>query len=276
MAYWAQYIHVRPQDLSMKDQASPQYLWEPYVPGSVAGPQFPLTFGEKLSHGLHQQVLKLFTGEHAFMNIETISDMILRRMFIELDIYYHQKLHDENGNLCPARDLIRHELVSLIRKHWKKNIMIIAHSMGSIIAYDALLHDVPDIPVHTLITIGSPLGFPVIMHKIKQELGLEKGEKILLPTPHSIQNRWINLADLDDVTCLNYHLRDHYAPNRNGVQPLDEIVFNDYAYHGNRNPHKSYGYLRTANLARTIYHFLVLENAGLWQRIKWIVAPPKG
>jgi hypothetical protein len=209
------------------------------------------------------------------MNYDAISDRILHRMFMELDIYYHGQLRDENGRLQPARELIRHELATLIRKHWKKNIMIIAHSMGSIIAYDVLLHDVPGIQVHSLITVGSPLGFPVIRHKIQQELGMGKDERVLLPTPNTLQYRWLNLYDPEDVTCLNYDLRHHFTPNRQQVRPSDEMVYNDYAYNGVRNPHKIYGYLRTADLARVVYHFLVYENAGLWQRIKWIVSPPK-
>ena len=41
--------------------------------------------------------------------------------------------------------------------------MLIAHSMGSIIGFDVLTFLATDIKINTFITIGSPLGLPVII-----------------------------------------------------------------------------------------------------------------
>ncbi|MBN1309575.1 MAG: hypothetical protein JXA18_16765 [Chitinispirillaceae bacterium] len=274
IAYWAQYMHTRPQDAAIADQRDPRYLWEPYLSGSFFGPREPHTFKEKIKSDIHQELLKLIAGETGFMNIDAISNAILHRMFIELDVYYHGTLRDENGVPHPARDLIRGELIRLLVKHRNKNICLLAHSMGTIIAYDVLLHGEPAVPVHTLITFGCPLGFPVIRKQIQRELGLGTKEEVKLPTPETIRKRWMNFSDLEDVTCLNYNLRTHYHPNEAGVRPYDRIVYNNYECGGVKNPHKAYGYLRTLDVTQALNTFLVLENAGLRQRIMWLFRQP--
>jgi hypothetical protein len=276
LAYWAHYMHPRSLNPAIKDGENPLYLYEPYLPGSVFGPRDPKTFRKHISAGIHQQVLQLVAGQSGFMNIETVSNIILHRMFVELDTYYHHELRDASRRMRPARDLIREELARLIRKYRSRNILILAHSMGTIIAYDVLLHVVPDIPIHTLITFGAPLGFPVVIKKIKQELNLgADGAAQPLPTPPCLQRRWLNFSDLDDVTCLNYNLRNHYAENANGVRPFDQIVYNNYEWAGYHNPHKSYGYLRTADITTALNNFLSLENVSVLGRMKWLFKGPK-
>jgi hypothetical protein len=275
MAYWAHYMHVKSQNPQVTDSGDPQYLEEPYLPGTWSGPRERKTFRSTFTQGLNQEIMRLIAGKNGFMNADTISNIILHRMFIELDVYYHKRLRDGYGRLWPARELIRQELAACIRKHRHKSIMIIAHSMGSIIAYDVLLHAVADIPVHTLITIGSPLGFPVILKKIRHELHSNTPDDTPLPTPPSIKKRWLNIADLDDVTCMDYNLRSHYRKNSSGVRPFDQIVFNNYEYNGTHNPHKAYGYLRTAEVTHAVNQFLTVDNADFWQRLKWILGPPR-
>ncbi|MDD5675525.1 MAG: hypothetical protein PHC61_15250 [Chitinivibrionales bacterium] len=59
------------------------------------------------------------------------------------------------------------------------------------------------------------------------------------------------------------------------MRPFDQIVYNNYECNGIKNPHKAYGYLRTAEVTQAIYNFLILENASLWQRIKWVFKRPQ-
>jgi pimeloyl-ACP methyl ester carboxylesterase len=275
MAYWASYLYTKPQNPLSKDPADPQHLLDPYVPGCYFGPRAQEPFGKKLTQTLKEQLVKLVAGQSGFMNIEAISHVILHRMFEELDIYYHKPLRTTSGAMQPAKNLFRAELEHLIYKYRKKNIIILAHSMGAIIAYDVLLHLKPEIRVHSLITFGAPLGFPVIMKKIKQELNLETTEQTLLPTPACLQYHWLNFSDPEDITCLDYNLRNYYSENSSGVRPFDQIVYNNYECNNEKNPHKAYGYLRTAELTQAIYNILNLENASLWQRIKWVFRRPQ-
>ncbi len=271
MAYWAHHIHKEPLLPEITDKKNPRYLEEKYVKGKFFGPREPGTIRHKLAAEAHKQMLQLFAGKSGFMNVETISNIILHRMFVELDIYYNGKLHNEHGALVPARELIVGELTRLIKKHAGKNILLIAHSMGAVIAYDAIC-SLPEIPIHTLVTIGAPLGFPVVIRKFKEEKektnGKNKKHIDSLYTPENITHHWLNFSDLEDVTCLNYNLRNNYKENSNKVRPFDYIVYNNYEYEGVMNPHKSYGYLRTAEVTRAINDFLSLETASTWQKLK--------
>ncbi len=274
IGYWAQFIHTRAQNPSVDDRDDPCYLWEPYVPGTVFGPRDPQTFRKRIKSDLHQQILQLIAGRSGFMNVDAVSNRVLHRMFTELDTYYHGNLLDEHGATHPARELIRGEIARLLLKYRDRNICLLSHSMGTIIAYDVLMHSKPPVPVHTFITFGSPLGFPVIRKQIQRELGIAGEGAVKLPTPDSITHRWINFSDLEDVTCLNYNLRNCYSVNMHGVRPFDRIVYNNYECDGIRNPHKAYGYLRTLDMTQALNTFLVLENAGLMQRIKWLFKRP--
>ena len=66
---------------------------------------------------------------------------------------------------------------------------------------------------------------------------------------------WYNFSDLEDKVAINYNLGDDYEENSNRVRAIDKIVYNNYEYQGERNPHKSYGYLRTLELAQVIHDF---------------------
>ena len=136
--------------------------------------------------------------------------------------------------------------------------------MGSIIAYDVLTLLTPDINIHTWITFGSPLGLPVVLSHIAQEQK-KMGMKGHPATPENVQHSWINFTDLNDTIALNWNLADDYAPNSQGVHPLDITVNNRYEWQGNPNPHKSFGYLQTTEVARYIHSFLQENRSPLIQ-----------
>ena len=150
-------------------------------------------------------------------------------------------------------DRIRKRLADILQQHQDKEILLIAHSMGSIVAYDVLAHSNPGLRVHTLITIGAPLGVPVVVHKIRKEWNMSSG---LPSTPDAVTHQWYNLADTEDKVAFDYTLADDYAPNQDQVAPIDIQVTNDYSFAGRRNPHKDFGYLRTPELARLCFDFI--------------------
>ena len=49
---------------------------------------------------------------------------------------------------------------------------------------------------------------------------------------------------------------DDFKANSLNVRPVDKIVYNDYECMGEKNAHKSYGYLRKAEMAQIIADFL--------------------
>ena len=58
------------------------------------------------------------------------------------------------------------------------------------------------------------------------------------------------------MIAFNYKLSDDYSENIRGIKPADFVVFNNYTINGERNPHKSYGYLRTKEFATILAEFL--------------------
>ncbi len=141
-----------------------------------------------------------------------------------------------------------------------EKIMLIAHSMGSIIAYD-VLRDLGrrdrDFPVHRLVTIGSPLGLFEVKSRVHEERITYTDVPVRTPTV--VTDGWVNYADRRDPVAFDIHLADDYRPNGAGVHVVDDLVLNDYVSPSpkeERNSHKSYGYLRTPELSEYIQAFL--------------------
>jgi len=142
--------------------------------------------------------------------------------------------------------------------------MLIAHSMGTIIAYDILTRLLPEIKIHTLITIGSPLGLPPVMNEFFRAKGGEVSKDMKLPAPEQVTRHWFNFADLEDPIATNFDLADDYSKNSRGVGPVDVIIHNNYRFGGERDPHTLYGYLRAPEVADVIRLFLE-ERSGLFR-----------
>ena len=88
--------------------------------------------------------------------------------------------------------------------------MLIAHSMGSVIAFEALRQtshdDGPVVAVDLLLTMGSPLGQRYIQKRLE---GHDKTG--ILRWPNNIR-RWINLTAVGDLTAIDPILGDDFAP----------------------------------------------------------------
>ena len=255
LVYWAHFIHDQPLDPAEQDKKHPLFLEDPYTQtGNIQrGQGEPLQ--KKISDYLEKQLDKLLLNEDLTINFSTISDFLIHHFFHDLEIYYGSTTEDKEDPDYFARETIRNSLVERLRRHQNKEILLIGHSMGSIIAYDVLMQNEPDINIHTFVTCGSPLGIPVIMNKIRIEQNIPDSQK-QLTVPENISNCWYNLSDLHDRVAINYNLADDYAPSSRGIGIKDIQVTNTYEINGKKNPHKSYGYLRTPEMADLLYGFL--------------------
>ena len=162
-----------------------------------------------------------------------------------------------DGQGRQARQVLMDELTNTIVPLKGQRMMLIAHSMGSIIAYD-VLRDLGQqdsgFPVHHFVTIGSPLGLGFIKGNIYSERSYAS---VPVRTPTVVRERWVNYADRTDPVAVDSHLRDDFRANDDGIRVEDDMVFNDYVTStGERKPHKSYGYLRTPELSQHIREFL--------------------
>lgn len=257
MAYWADYLYTAPMDFGITDKKNPLYLTEPYVPRTKKTEiKKPNEFRRKVIHYLENQMEKIFLNEDFTINYSSINDFIIRHFFNDLEKYYNSDCTGQTGNNCRARDAICLHLAGILKKHRRKKIMLIAHSMGSIIAYEVLTKFVPDVSIDTLVTAGSPLGLPVIKSRIAAEQEKDSNSKKALKTPENILSGWYNLADLKDKIAMDCSLSDDFEENSRHIGVTDVIVNNNYEYMGRGNSHKVYGYLRTPELAEIIDGFL--------------------
>ncbi len=222
---------------------------------------------KKFLDAVERKIDKVFFDEHNFINFDKIADLFIRSMYSDLDFYYNRESNLPKYSGLPVKSEIRKRLAEVLYKYRNKQILLIGHSMGSIIAYDVLTQSVPDVNVHTLITIGSPLGLPIIIKKIQTEQGMDN-KTCIVPSPENIRHKWYNFADLNDPVAVVYNISDDYKKNSHGVGPEDVIVYNNYEYNGKRNAHKLFGYLRAPEVANVIYDFCVSGKSGFYSILK--------
>ncbi|NOZ47538.1 MAG: hypothetical protein GXO79_12270 [Chlorobi bacterium] len=268
LVYWADIVHEKPLDISIADKESPLFLDEIYTTVSPDFISKPIGEKEKKLHDfLKKELGRVFLNDDYTLNFSFITDAIIHNYFQDLEIYYSDRNITYNNQQNTAKNLIRKRLADLLYKHKNDEIFLISHSMGTIIAYDVLTLLCPEIKINTFVTIGSPLGFPVVKSKIAAELKQNNVKIPVLKTPPGISNHWYNFADLEDKVALNYDLADEFEANEQGVIPEDFLVTNNYVMKGKKNPHKSFGYLRTPEFSDVLYQFLTTPGPNLFKRL---------
>jgi len=266
MVYWADVLHKMPLDLNETDTDSPYFVEETYVP---ANPDFEIENHDtrkKIVDFLQKQIKSIFLNDDLSLNYSFITDSIIHKYFSDLDTYYTEECIDENDMKCEAHLVIRERLIKVLKKHQGKKILLISHSMGSIVAYDVLKLR-PEITIDSFITIGSPLGLPVVVSKIAAEQKRSNKATATIKTPENITKAWYNFADITDKVAFYYKLSDTYGPNLAGIKPVDELVVNNYRINGKRNSHKSFGYLRTKVFSEILNDFICTEELSIWQKL---------
>ena len=266
LVYWADILHPTPLDPEVSDQDSPLYVAAPYVPSMRSVPPRTNGLKKRIVDFLEQKFSRLLLNDDFSINYQSVTDTLIRRYFKDLDAYYSAAAAAADAAQS-AREAIRDRLVATLKKHRGDRVCLIAHSMGSIVAFD-VLDQHPELAVDTFITIGSPLGFPVVVGRIAAEREGRDTEGRTLPIPENIHQAWFNLADIEDYVAFDFNIADDFTGNSRGVRPVDVQVINDYAYRRHRNPHKGYGYLRTPELVQLVGTFLQVRREGWVPRTK--------
>lgn len=160
-------------------------------------------------------------------------------------------LGDANGIARHTRRMLKLPLLAAVGG--QHPVLLIGHSMGSIIAYDTLWelshNDNHPTAVDLLLTMGSPLGQRLIQKQIK---GHEFDGKDRYPTNIG---RWQNFAAVGDLTAVDPWLADDFAGMIelgliDGIE--DEEVLNYFRLDGKLNVHSEYGYLVNEKTAHTV------------------------
>lgn len=154
------------------------------------------------------------------------------------------------------RELMRESLLARLRTGGGP-FVVIAHSQGSMIAYDVLSSLSPDeFKVDLFVTIGSPLGLQEVQDQLKSVTHQPRG----LKTPACVQ-RWLNVADPLDPVCADKQLAGDYVANAAGVGVEDFLRWNADSP---RDPHSGTGYLRLPEVRAAVRETIDRE---LFQRI---------
>jgi hypothetical protein len=173
---------------------------------------------------------------------------------------FYRYVQNRDGSAESAREKLK-----MILRAAKTNghpVLLIAHSMGSVIAYDSLWQlsreEGHDARVDLLLTTGSPLGQNIVQRHL---LGVDKRGEARYP---SNIDSWINIAAIGELTAVDRTLNNDFARMiKFGLIPAidDREVFNYYHMHGSLNVHVEYGYLINEVTARIISEWWRVNTA---------------
>lgn len=177
---------------------------------------------------LNEKVIKFATADlGAYLMRRTIGSMI------------RERLHTPLKNALTGGD----------------DVCLIAHSMGAIVSYDVLwkfsrMSEYKDVqeaanPVSLWLTLGSPLGEAGVranLYDADERTHAHETDK----HPKDIVRIWHNIAAHDDFISHDPTMKDDFRDMLR-FKLLEDIkdhrVYNCWAFRGDANPHKFYGYL---------------------------------
>lgn len=163
----------------------------------------------------------------------------------------HRYLRNRNDIADHTRQMLKMPLRAAAEA--SRSVLLIGHSMGSVIAWDSLWEmsrqDGDDVSIDTLLTMGSPLGQRYIQRRLQ---GVdEKGERRY---PKGI-SRWVNLSAVGDLTSADPYLANDFAAMvKCGLVDTveDHLIYNWFRLDGVLNVHAEYGYFANAVTARIV------------------------
>lgn len=128
------------------------------------------------------------------------------------------------------------------------DVVVVGHSLGSIVAYDFLTRIDRSFDVKLFVTAGSPLGLPIVE---KNLLGKQPGQRPCIPAAVPARpGGWINAFDVRDVVALMHPLAPDYSGSMDG-QLDDQLTLNS------TYPHSISDYLSDPDVAAPIGRSLV-------------------
>ncbi len=158
---------------------------------------------------------------------------------------------NSNGIADHVRRMLRVPLLAAAGA--ERPVLLIGHSMGSVIAYEVLWElshsNGNAVKIDLLLTMGSPLGQDFMQRKLKgyDGRGVER-------YPLNIRN-WKNLTAVGDLTAVDPTLANDYGEmlELGLLESIDdEGLFNYFRLDGELNVHSEYGYLANEKTALTV------------------------
>ena len=141
---------------------------------------------------------------------DEVKQAIIKKAAMEAYYFLFDKEYvRQDGVRFKVRQELRSRLLRELAAATAKaeRVVIVSHSMGTMVAYDVLRNCPECPPVDTLITLGSPLG----IREVQQELIAVDAKDVDFPAAKL--GRWVNVYDpLDPVCGADPKLADDYAP----------------------------------------------------------------
>ena len=142
---------------------------------------------------------------------------------------------------------VRGMLKTILQPILEKNeqIMVIGHSLGSVIVYDALW-ELSQNKLHfgkvDFLSLGSPLGLKFVQNKLQGRQYPKKNKY-----PNNI-HRWINITSVGDTTAIDRNLKDDFSDMLKydlikSIEDHCKGIYNFYRDDKGLDCHTSYGYL---------------------------------
>ena len=133
--------------------------------------------------------------------------------------FFNKEFSPRSGETFRVRDALRERFMEKLRAVGaeKGPLVVVSHSMGTIIAYDCLMHEDDCPAIHGLMTLGSPLGLDEV-----QDFFPKRTTDHGFPSV-KLQGPWINIYDpLDAVAAAAPKLANDFR--RNGEAIIEDIA----------------------------------------------------
>jgi len=191
-------------------------------------------------------------GDHAHWLIALLPDRRVKAMIRDTLRYFQ----NTDGIADQVRGLVKNEIERAGENG--ESVCVVSHSMGTVVAYEALWSLTHDdhrpAGIDLFLTLGSPLGMKYVQKRL---LGLRDGTGRY---PQRI-GEWVNVSAVGDLVSVDQHVEDDFAPmaTQHGVGRIRDIHHDIYTAFRNAdglNPHRSYGYFAHPEVGAVIGQWL--------------------
>ncbi|MBF7682874.1 hypothetical protein I2F27_05960 [Acinetobacter sp. B5B] len=191
----------------------------------------------------YQYDIKMGLRERFFQFSQMTKDRALKEMVILLNHFpnFHESLVEKfiaEAYLYWYQATFRHAIHTRIKACFdpKEKHIVVAHSLGTIVAYN-LLHELSaDYQIERFITLASPLPFNVVQKNIKAPMS----------RPHGLHGDWYNFYSKDDYLTT--------FPMSPPLFDFEPRVHNKLITTFVDKPHEIIGYLQHPSVIRCIFN----------------------
>ena len=237
LVYWADVLYPSPDmDLAAYESAAGEALEEasaspsPQSVAAAADSPAEREFIDRLSSTLeigpeNLDPAVLTQEERADIRHERIPlpaglrNRLMAKFVRDAHLYFFNKeFSPRPGSTFRVRDELRRRFMDAVAaaSAGAGPVVVVSHSMGTIIAYDCLMHEPACPAIQGLMTVGSPLGLDEVQDFFPGRTALDGVPAAKLHGP------WVNVYDaLDVVAAADPRLANDYL--RNGLPVIEDV-----------------------------------------------------